>query len=81
MKTKVIVGRIVHTISTSCPSVVNRLIIGEYASAIIIYITTTVIIVRIMSTWSWKKISCSIRGEEQSWFSREDQVDINRQVG
>jgi hypothetical protein len=52
MKIRVIVGRIVHTTSTSWPSVVNRLRRGDMDRIIIMYITTMVIIDRIIITWS-----------------------------
>lgn len=45
-------GRIVQNTSTSCPSVVKRLIIGEIDKITIMYITITVIMVRIIMTWS-----------------------------
>lgn len=42
----------------------------------IIYATKTVIISRIIKVWSWKKMSCSIRGDDLFCKFKLDHVAI-----
>jgi len=43
---------------------------------IILYLTMEIIRIRIVSVWSWKKISCSIRGDEAFWNPMADHEAI-----
>lgn len=40
------------------------------------YPTRVVIKIKIIMVWSWKKISCSIRGEALSWNPKKPHVAI-----
>lgn len=43
------------------------------------YPTKTVIVIRIIIAWSWKKVNCSIRGEALFWRPRLFQNDISKE--
>ena len=47
---------------------------------IMMYPTRTVIMVKIRSAWSWKKVNCSIRGDLLSWVSKVFQVAISKEI-
>jgi hypothetical protein len=66
MNTRMIAGAIVHVVSISCPSNMNRLVCLFQIRVIIMYITVVTIISIIISAWSWKKISCSMMGDAPS---------------
>lgn len=66
MNTKIIAGAIVHVVSIICPSSINRLVCLFRIRVIIMYDTVAVIISIIISTWSWKKTSCSMMGDAPS---------------
>lgn len=76
IKIKVIVGRIVQITSIVWPSRSRRLVNLLKNNDPIIYDTIIVIMVRINNVWSWKKISCSIRGEALFWKFKLAQVAI-----
>lgn len=40
--------------------------------------TIVTIRIKIVIVWSWKKISCSMRGEAAFWRLRADQVEISK---
>lgn len=76
MNTKITAGAIVHIVSISCPSNMNRLVCLLRASIVIMYNTVVVIISIIISAWSWKKISCSMIGDALSCKPIVNHVDI-----
>ena len=60
-------GRMVQTVSIFWCSSRNRLV-SLFRNRVDIMYPTSVVIKMITSiAWSWKKISCSIRGEALSW--------------
>lgn len=63
IKINVTAGKAVQMNSIVCPSSKLRLINLLEVNLIIMYETRTVIINKIISAWSWKKINCSIKGE------------------
>lgn len=77
IKINVIAGSNVQINSINCPSNNKRLIILFKNKVLIIYPTITVIIMRITKVWSWKKISCSMRGDIASWRLIFDQFEIS----
>lgn len=42
--------------------------------------TIEIIRIRIVRVWSWKKISCSIRGQAAFWNPNADQVAISKGI-
>ncbi len=40
--------------------------------------TIEIIKIRIVNVWSWKKINCSIRGDDAFWNPKADQVAISK---
>jgi len=76
IKIKIIAGTTVQIISIVCPSSKNRLVIELKNNVAIIYPTKVVIKISTIIAWSWKKISCSIRGEALSWKPKKPHVAI-----
>jgi len=76
IKIKIIAGTTVQIISIVCPSSRNRLVIELKNNVAIIYPTKVVIKISTIIAWSWKKISCSIRGEALSWKPKKPHVAI-----
>jgi len=73
---RVIAGRTVHTVSTSCASMVNREVYLFTSSVVRAYPTVVITRVRITRAWSWNEIICSIIGEAASWSRSCDQYCI-----
>jgi len=70
-------GKIVHTVSISCPSMINLLnllIINKDKTK---YNVRTVIVIKTIIVWSWKNVICSIKGEEASWKDKAIHIGIN----
>jgi hypothetical protein len=42
--------------------------------------TIEIMRIRIVRVWSWKKISCSIRGDEAFWKPKADHVGISKEI-
>jgi hypothetical protein len=66
MNTRITAGVIVQVTSVICPSNINRMMFLLKVSVIIIYATTLMIILMIISAWSWNEINCSITGDALS---------------
>jgi hypothetical protein len=64
MKIKTKVGTIVQNNSNGWDSIISLSSILLLTVEIILKDTIEVIKIRIVIVWSWKKINCSIRGEE-----------------
>lgn len=77
IKIKMIPGKIVQIVSISCPCKRNRFVYLFIINIINMYKTNDKIIVKIRRVWSWKKISCSIKGEALFWNNRLALVAIS----
>ena len=76
MKVRIKAGRMVHKISISWPSRRDRLDMLLKMILNIMYPTKIVMIIKIRRVWSWKKIICSITGDEASISKIFDDVAI-----
>jgi len=59
-------GRSVQMVSISCPSIMNLLNSFDPITDKIMYIVMTVMRIKTIIAWSWKKRSCSMLGEVES---------------
>jgi hypothetical protein len=78
MKTKINVGVIVQNNSRGWDSIINLSIVLLLRVEIILKATILVIRIKIVMVWSWKKISCSIRGDEAFWNPIAAQDEISK---
>lgn len=78
MKIRVIAGRIVQINSIVCPSNRNRWVSLLKNRPANNCPTRIVIIIKIRRVWSWKKASCSMRGDALSCRSSSFQVAISK---
>lgn len=69
-------GTMVQNSSNSWDSNICWSILVLYIVDIKLNPTIVIIKIKIVKAWSWKKISCSIRGEEAFWKPSAPQVGI-----
>lgn len=78
IKIKINLGTIVQNNSKLWDSSINW---STFVLKIVEHIlnpTIVIIKIKIVRVWSWKKISCSIKGEEAFWNPRADQEAISK---
>ena len=78
MKIKIIAGKAVQISSMVWFSNIYRLINELVRMEAIIYPTKVIIMIKTTIIWSWKKMSCSIRGEALSWRLKKVHVAIGK---
>lgn len=78
IKIKIILGKIVQINSIICSSIKNRLVNLLKNKLIIKYEIKIIINNKINRVKSWKKIICSIIGDELFWKFKFDQVAISK---
>jgi len=71
-------GIIVQNSSSLCDSNMCWSIFGLKIVVNKLNATIEIIKIKIVREWSWKKINCSIRGEEAFWKPRLAQVGISK---
>lgn len=79
IKIKIIAGKIVQINSIICSSNKSRLVNLLKNNVVIKYEIKMMINVRIINVKSWKKIICSIKGEDLSWKFKFDHVGISKE--
>lgn len=71
-------GTIVQNNSNGCDSNIYWSILILVAVVIKLYPTIVTIKIKIVIVWSWKKISCSIKGDAAFWKFKALQVEISK---
>ena len=80
MKIKITLGTIVQKSSSYCDSSMYWSILGLNTVEIKLNPTIEIIKIRIVRAWSWKNISCSIKGDAAFWNPRAAHVEISKEI-